>query len=677
MSSEDVPLITDAPLADTTKEASKSKPSINPAMKLYLQRPSGKRKITTASSQESHTKQAKLTSLYDILRKNVDRTFESASGSTIMHLDVQPDYRHSFLSDTHFIEQLFINLKEKDDPLISPCSLAAYLLALVYGHALINDIYGLRRTISDYGNEFNSDDLAKTFCNQLLSLNVPVFMEDTFQGLTPTCDPRRHNLQYTHNLGSYLFQYDFGRAIPISAFFIGHTLMAQYNPDVNPTDFFQNYLKQVLIRPNYGAPLRIANLFSAQTSQGTYESEILKALLSLFKPVFNYTNNNRPVFEEIPTCPFVSQLDNNINPYIYLLDFKENKARTLTILGEISSKIGIYTKCNRTLYDMIGLGNTTSIINHFYMHAQLPTWHPPCKESCDDKIDASQYARAIGFQQEQKKPTGKTTINRIDSTSSSLIRTLYLGEVREPSASRDKDKDADTTSVAEEEFEESDAIEEFDAYESLESTALFYQPWFQSDQTIGTSAIVGLKIETDRISGFHVPQPNVHASLSGENSSFLNSAVQAKNIVVPFFITCNTPYSHFPAGQQRRTQIARHVLGNPAIHRLPYFADSVRPHGNSYLPGFNVVANINSRLTSSSVLAQENLVTGKPTDSGWTVKAIYAWSSYRYFHDQGHINNDRADKVYFLLNQRTNYGTNVNLVRIADPLKLIPRPNDA
>lgn len=95
----------------------------------------------------------------DLLQKiNIQRNIQQSHGPHNATIDVQPDYRNVFLAIQYHVVKLFSQMNMKDDPLLTPSSLTAYLLALIYGHALITDAQNFRNDVSNYANEFISED---------------------------------------------------------------------------------------------------------------------------------------------------------------------------------------------------------------------------------------------------------------------------------------------------------------------------------------------------------------------------------------------------------------------------------------------------------------------------------------------------------------------------------------
>lgn len=237
---ESVPITEPAKAEESTSKLAESDKK-QPHAKQGFRRPA-KRNLVTGTTKEPDSKQPKKYSLFDILLNEAPSTFVTSPGSTDMSIDVQPDYRNIFISISHSIEQLYLNLQSNCESYISPCSLMAYSLALFYGHALICDVEGLRRNPSLYGEQFLNSTQGRKLVKLLLTLYVPDFLEPFFHGLAPTSDPRRHNLRYVHTLGCYLFFQDFGRALPIRAFIVGHDLMSRFTGFQDFESFFNDYL---------------------------------------------------------------------------------------------------------------------------------------------------------------------------------------------------------------------------------------------------------------------------------------------------------------------------------------------------------------------------------------------------------------------------------------------------
>lgn len=401
-------------------------------------------------------------------------------------------------------------------------------------------------------------------------------------------------------------------------------------------------------------------------------------------PVSSYQYENSPVFSEEKTLPLAAEYSNDINPYNYLLDFYENANHTITFLTNVSQHFHSVVKSRYKLQDTFTFGNSTAILNHYYLSYDLPTWYPPMKERKTEMIQLPAYAQAIGYESKQVMPTTKTTITRINAATPNLMPELYLGET---ATKEQADKDADQTTPKELPLDDSDDDEDeensastFNETKFIQRKALFMQPWYINDSITSTTVINGIKIECTEISGFHVPQPNPLLPPHKENSEFLNSAVQAAKIVPPFNITPTNPYAKKTPPTVHPRQTIRHVLGEPTKHRLPYFSANVLAHHSStrLLNGFTPSERLNLATEHSDTYTADNMDVNAKIPSRWKDKHFYAWSSYRFLKDIVTPNDcPMQDRVFFLLNMRTIYGTNVDLVKLPDPIELIPRPNDA
>lgn len=116
----------------------------------------------------------------------------------------QPDYRNIFITLTSAITKIYSSMDEKTSPDLTPPSLIEYLLALVYGHALISDCSARGNMAHSYYSEFKSEDARSRFLENLRLLEVPDFLLPLLTSLSSTCDPRRTGINFIHSLACFL-----------------------------------------------------------------------------------------------------------------------------------------------------------------------------------------------------------------------------------------------------------------------------------------------------------------------------------------------------------------------------------------------------------------------------------------------------------------------------------------
>lgn len=128
-------------------------------------------------------------------RMNISNNVALDDGPSIT-IDVQPDYRNIFLTLNYHVTKIFQDLSIEDNPLLTPSSLMAYLLSMIYGHALIGETSAIRNVRSQYANEFTSSDQRRNLLTIIENSPIPPFLQDILEGLMPTTDPRREGMQY-------------------------------------------------------------------------------------------------------------------------------------------------------------------------------------------------------------------------------------------------------------------------------------------------------------------------------------------------------------------------------------------------------------------------------------------------------------------------------------------------
>lgn len=103
-------------------------------------------------------------------------------------INLNQKLRNIFLTVNDRVIKIYQDLNIKDNPLLTPSSMIAYLLAIVYGHALTSETSNVRATRSEYAKEFTSEDKRRDLLRVIENLKVPPFIEDILAHLMPTSD---------------------------------------------------------------------------------------------------------------------------------------------------------------------------------------------------------------------------------------------------------------------------------------------------------------------------------------------------------------------------------------------------------------------------------------------------------------------------------------------------------
>lgn len=577
-------------------------------------------------------------------------------------IDVQPDYRFPLSAIITHVIRIYATLDQRNNPIITPASLTAYCLAILYAYALITDTENVRTSKSHWSDDFNDNSNRRDYLIELERCFVPSFMNNILTGLVPTRDPRRPNVLFTNTLAGYSINHDYGRSFPITMFLHAHHLVATNPANTPPSQIYDDWINHtVLIAANQD--FKIGNLIGTGLQNGEYENWLLSRIKSLFNPVTSRSNTNRPTFSPIVTFPY--EPTDEVNPYIYLLGADSNNIfNALSFLQGMSNVIHEQLTGSNQLGSYFGITSGTQILTHMYHGPALPTWHwitvSPIKDRKDRKdLTATGFARTIRFLSDETIPSTPPTTIKYPESDADIDKTYYL--VRKPNGTLDTDQE-DSTIL-------------FDIDEHVLPDVRYFDPWEYNPSKLPYTMMTGILIESAEIDGFSVPQPNLNVPLSTENSYLLNSAVPLHWIKTAKQIGNQTDTILYQRSFVRQQSTPVGIsLYDLSTNRLPYFNTSVNdPSPPRGFYGFNKTTDISWFIRAFSYfgfkIRSQNTSTQDPN---LPKHHLYAWSSYRYVNSNVPRSTPATHRVSMLCNFRTIYGTNVTLSQSVHPSRLIP-----
>jgi hypothetical protein len=566
-------------------------------------------------------------------------------------IDVQNDFRYIFAFIAFHVTALYPEANVKGHPAISPPSLIAYCLAIVYAHILTCDLSS-RRTCSDYANVFRNDNHLKDYLSTLLNANIPPFLMPLLSQLAPTTDPRRTLIEYVPSLAGFSFIHDFGRTIPIHALLAAHQLVATSRSNLDPADVLLKLYKTELITVNT-TPYRIGNLFGThynnQVHNFTHSNWLNLILESVFNPIVGRALTQKPTFSRIPIHSYTVPDPDDVNPYIYALSATDDN---LDVVSDFIRSASRFTKAETSNSIVLGqlLQSITgiTILTHSVEPPTLPTWTH--LEISADAIPTHE-ATHINFASHTRflsRPTALTGTITYPPDLGTTPQTLLLMT----------DVDADPNNYPVE-------FLTFDGKIHISPQVLYFQPYDVSPSALAHTITLGLKIESSEIDGITVPTEHPTQSLSDNNSMLLQSAIRLDKIA-------RTNMTADPTIIRSRTLLdaSNQPLGlaisNMSINVLPSFVKTQVPTVfPSTLPGFTSVAQHTDPKFAFNYSASKVNNPGTLPD-----QFIHLWSSYRYV---SRLKRPTATEKFMFSSFRPIYGTNVTLSRSRNPNLIIPK----
>jgi len=583
-------------------------------------------------------------------RLNIEQKIQLDTGFDAT-IDVQPDFRFIVLALIFHVNKLYLTLEQKNRPLLTPPSLLAYCLYLVYGFFLVCDKYG-RHAPSPHAREFLNDTDGNQVLEVLLRSYIPSFLVDILRGLAPTVLPRRPGIEFVPTFAGFSFEHDFGRFIPPQVFSIAHSIAASTRSNADPDQILSSWFESSIITSG-NTNIQIGHFLGAGiNNSGRYENWFQSACIGVFNPVVLRSLSQRPTFQRIAHTAH-SSLPAHTNPYELNLNADSNNAsNTMMFLESMSDLVKSDLSASYQLGGIFSVVSGINIVTHAYSDYSLPTWHRLPLGKHDVSKTPKDFAASISFMNGDMKDN-KTSLP-FPTDVSTIHELLYLV----------KNKPYDST-------EDPDKIVTFNSRYHIHNQWRLFDPFDYLPSKFAFPIICGLLIETLSIDGFSVPHPNLRSSLREENSQVLQSAVRLDDIR---YASQNTAH---PVVQRTVTrddkQKASISLFDLARNRLPTFASTIADAAApTTMFGFSVSGNIfrSGRMSSKAGY--------RVNGNGSTLPAhtLTAWSSYRYISpNTKRVDRDTAldeKKVYFLLDFRTVFGTDVTLAQTEHGSKLIP-----
>lgn len=566
-------------------------------------------------------------------------------------IDVQPDTRYIFAFISYHVTNLYPEYNVKGHPSISPPSMIAYCLALVYAHILACDLSS-REVTSSYAIVFKNDAHLKDFLSVLLNAKIPPFLMPLINQLAPTTDPRRTLVEFIPSLAGFSFTHDFGRFIPISCLIKAHHLVATTRSNRDPDDVLLDLYLSTLITIN-NTPFKIGNLFGTHYNDGTndvtHPNWLNSILESIYNPVVGRTLTQKPTFTRIPLTPQTFQTFEEVNPYTYALSCNDDDIGTITDFINAGSRFVQSDSSNAfVLGQVLQTIQGITILNHSIAPPTLPTW---TDKTVTTKVvpkkvaNPKDFASTTHFLVDPPIPTG--TIEYPPDLGNTPQSLLLMTDV---------DHNPDTYPVT---------FVRFDLTKHLTPYVLYFQPYDVSPSSLAHTITLGITIEQSSIDGFTVPAENPTQSLIDNNSQIKQSAIRLDRIH-PANMTNTHTVVRERAVLSSSPQSLGLAFGDMSINVLPSFNRTAVPAPfPANLPGLIRQANhTNPDFAFNYSAFKHNNPVSLPRDY------IYGWSSYRLVEKLKAPTT--ADK-YMLLSLRPLYGTNVTLARSRHPTLIIPK----
>nr|BBJ21306.1 defective capsid protein [Rosellinia necatrix partitivirus 3] len=286
-------------------------------------------------------------------------------------IDFQGDFRPIIMALCFYAASFYDSLDVKQHSKVSPPTLVAYFLFVIYGFYLISDLEA-RPTPSIHTRFLHTPEFLD-FKAFLYNLDVPDFLVKFLQAIAPAADPRRPNITYVPSFACYSEYMDFGRYFPVSIFLQCHNYVISNKTNDAPEDLINK-----MMGLNVYSDIRIGNFFGQLLSDGTnnhsYAHQLMQAFEGVINPALARSRSQRNVYSRVPH--HVQPDATGFNPYQYFMNCDEdNVSEIMTLMRQIQSTISAKFKISGKLSSVAASLTGMNITIHSYSEFALPTWH--------------------------------------------------------------------------------------------------------------------------------------------------------------------------------------------------------------------------------------------------------------------------------------------------------------
>lgn len=548
----------------------------------------------------------------------------SPSNDPIGTVDVQPDTRFPFLAIYYWIMSNFSAHNFKDHSLISPPSVMAYSLFIIYGFMFISDITHRQATspaaayLLGFPHYQNLIDLLVKCC-------VPEPVIPILEHLMPSSTAFRKRLDFVPTLAAFHIDYDFFRTIPPHAFLASHNCLAREPTNARPLDVLLNWLRTTLITigtTSYDVNDLLG--YSDYTAAGTNINEELRVYpnwfntkaIALSMDVTARFNLARPILEEINIFPITVATQSQVNGYQYIFGNSSSSVTyLLNFLEQMSAYFSVVKNSNNMLIHIIDNMSAKDLFKHVIMPPALPTGTitttipaTATRGLIPVRRNTTAFAELAKFLQ----PHTVNPTTAILQPAANLITTMFY-------LSRDTAYDATRDPIKYLQFNED---------QDVTPESLYFDPFEKNASAHFTTIISGVLIENGEIDGIAIPTADPRSTPAANNSQFHQGAIQLHHL--------RRPLRHDYLDVVKRD---RQFANKQGITILLYnYAVSTVPRFTNIVSGYITALIGPTELTHVGETSRGFNVFGRKTceNSTFVTNDLYFWSSYRLVECETH-----------------------------------------
>jgi hypothetical protein len=650
-------------------------------------------------------------------------TFEANSGvksetANEWTIDVFPDFMVIITYVLLIVRRFSLADDARIHPKVSTPTVALYYMSIIYGFFLASDCY-LRPQPSVHARLWKESSWRHDFLDFLMTLPVPENLVPIIAQFYATETERSKNIFFIPSAAGFSLKHFLGRFLPLNFFSILHDAASILPGNSNRLAVMTHVLSQLCIRiaqvnPAVNTTFSMADFLGYSIDQTTattanyINSKFHQVFTSVFNPVLFRDYQRRSSLAEIGLFPPQFK---TAEPNAYDILFSAsapNLAELKVVLQTVSTFLKGNITCKKTLGELLSETSGIEICSHGYSTYPLPI-HSSNPNHSSAEFQAVTHLTRVSFTDRSQdisfldvpaaRPAAATDIRDVeyhDAAAEVAIPANHrithhwpfslLASMLAPPAAANRfphyQRDNADVHIFDESLNVTPHTLLLDINNSLKSASAM-------------PLLCGKIIYTMEIDGSTIEQPNVDKSLGMQNVLFADSAIPYRHVQYSSKFYPRVRGSIHPPLKRATANSTRSLPSSsllhdrtkimiPNVYGQPYtptvtrhqIIDTTVPTG---LPGTTVTPTDWIRYTQSFLGLRTTDPSGaRPTSHNvpnMDLGRLLVWSPYTYttYTDSDDVTPDyAASHHYFLVNLRTLFGTDYNLVEMKHPFEALP-----
>nr|WKR37729.1 capsid protein [Leptosphaeria biglobosa partitivirus 3] len=626
--------------------------------------------------------------------------YKSASGtsegfSNMFTIDCLPNFVPIIMFCIYHAVSFTPQLELRNHAKVSTATVAAYFLAIIYAHILVQDIY-LRPQTSYFASDFMDIEYKREFVNYMLHLPVPTFLEPILKKLFITTSDNRPNIVFCPSATGYSFAHHFGRFAPLSFFTHIHYMASSVPSNANVNQVFAEYLTMSTLdvsdpitdTPDFAyCPANILGINMSNNQMHAVSNKFVQSFMSIFNPVLLRATQQRQSFAPVYIKP-ISVKSSRHNFYDAVFSASpSNLSEYRTLFDSVSATFQGVVPCNSDLAKVYSTISGVDLLVHGYSDFALPTWTATPVPS-----DVESYTSRLKYQSDEERAS---TLKFLNLTS--LVKST--DDFKYPECTTDPTHKISMTEnlvlISKTEPDLKKPVPKLSSAVKYQSS-MHFMPRVRVLSYAGSSSanaymttLTGMVIEAYELDSSTVPHPDTRIQIGVENSHFLMSGIPYSkarpgskfdgtnnnwSLSRSLFTQSNPVFTTHLVDSSRIIvpRITEHHAGNLNSNELPgltFLGDVSWPFATRRFFG--------GRASLADVKSSNKNIMDPVSHSNYSVTV---WSPYSYtspavnFEDIDDASSafSASKQTFFLTNFRTFFGVDIPLSEVSHFLDAMP-----